>query len=371
MAGNDSPSVPTLPRKTATLADVAAAAGCSTAVVSCVVNGARGKVTVRPETRDRVLAAAERLAYRPHFASRSLARRRSETLGVFVEPSQWAGLGYDYEASILRGVESVCREHGYDILAINLGGNQTPESCAHKFVEKRIDGLLLLHVQANAAWIERLCAFHPNVAAVNYYGPCRKLDIVNFDNVAAGRLAARHLAELGHRRVGYLGSMDPETGPGTAQRREGLVQGAAERGLECRPEWILDPPNAAFMAETADMPYDLRFAFATRRISELSGEGPTAWVAYCDSIAVRIGQQLRRDGVRVPGDVSLVGIDDSLSASSFDPPLSTVRQPFAAMGAQAAELLIRRAEQGLSECPHALELGAPSLIVRESSATPI
>lgn len=357
------------PQKRApTLADVAAAAGCSTAVVSCVVNGARGKVSVRPATRARVLATAANLGYRPHFASRSLARRRSETLGVFVEPSQWAGLGYDYEGSILQGVESVCRTRNYDILAINLGGNQTPESCEHKFVEQRIDGLLLLHVQTHAAWVERLCSLHHNVAAVNYYGPCRNLDVLNFDNVEAGRLASRHLAELGHRRVGYMGSMDSATGPGTTERCEGLLREAAELGLECRPEWVLDPPNTAFMAEIDALPYASRFTAAAARIADFGPRGPTAWLAYCDVIAVRIGQRLRRLGVRVPDDLSLIGIDDAQSAESFDPPLSTVKQPFAAMGAQAAELLIQRAEQGLSDCPHSLTLCPPSLVVRESTA---
>lgn len=357
-------------RRAVTLADVAASAGCSTAVVSCVVNGARGKVTVRPETRDRVLAAAAKLAYRPHFASRSLARRRSQTLGVFVEPSTWAGLGFVYEGSILQGVESVCRELDYDILAINLGGRQAPDSCAHKFVEQRIDGLLLLHVQASAEWVEPLCSIHHNVAAVNYYGPCRALDILNFDNVAAGRMAGRHLASLGHRRIGYIGSMDPATGLGTAQRRDGLLREAVELGLECRPEWILDPPNANFMERIEPLPFIERFAVAASEIAGFGPKGPTAWLAYCDIVAIRMSRRLRQLGLQVPRDLSIMGIDDANGAEDSEPPLSTVRQPFAEMGAQAAKLLIQRAEQGLSECPHNVFLSSPSLVGRES-ATPL
>jgi LacI family transcriptional regulator len=353
-----------------TIRDVALAAGVSRPAVSVALNASKGNTRVSDETRRRVQTIAAQLGYRPHFASRSLARRRAQSLGVFVEPSEWAGLGFDYEGSILKGVEAVCREHDYDIVAINLGGDQTPESCGHKFEEKRIDGLLLLHVQSNAQWVAPLCALHHNVATVNYYGPCRGLDILNFDNVAAGRLAVRHLADMGHRRLGYLGSLDTYTGLGTEQRRNGLLTEVAALGLECRPEWILDPPNRAFMAANEALPYAERFAAAADVIANLRRDGPTAWLAYCDIIAVRVCRWLSRRGLRIPRDLSLMGIDNAQYSEFHDPSLSTVQQPFSEMGAQAAELLIRRAEQGFVECPHTLQLSAPALVVRESTAAP-
>jgi LacI family transcriptional regulator len=351
-----------------TIRDVARAAGVSAPVVSTVLHGAKGNTRVSAATRDRVAAVAAQLGYRPHFASRSLARRCSETLGLFVEPSPGSGLGFDYEGSILQGVEAVCRAHNYDLLAINLGGSQTPESCSHKFVEKRIDGLLLLHVGHNADWVEPLCSQHHNVAAVNYYGPCRNLDIVNFDNEAASRLAVENLVALGHRRLGYLGPMAEDTGPGATLRRDGFVRAVTALGLPHSAAWVLDAPNEEFMGPLSRKPYEGRFDAAAAVVASLGSSGPTAWLAYSDMIAVRVAQGLRPHGLRVSGDVSLVGIDNAQIGQYLDPPLATVQQPFAEMGAQATELLIQRAEQGLAGCPHVVQLFAPSFVARPSAA---
>lgn len=353
-----------------TIRDIALAAGVSKPAVSVALNDSTGNTRVSAETRRRVREIADRLGYRPHFASRSLVRRCAQTLGVFVQPSEWAGLGFDYEGCILRGVERVCRERGYDILAVGLGGSQPAETCGHKFAEKRIDGLLLLHLHTNHAWLAPLCASHPNVAAVNYYGPCRGLDIVNFDDVEAGRIAVRHMADLGHRRVGYIGSLDPGTGPGTKLRQEGFVTEAAALGLECRPAWILDPPNQAFMEANNAIPYRDRFAAAAAVVAELVPRGPTAWLAYCDIIGVRVIQRLARLGLRVPRDLSVVGIDNAQVGEFYDPPLTTVAQPLVEMGAETARRLIERAELGLARCPHAVHVSAPALVPRESSAPP-
>lgn len=351
-----------------TIRDVAQAAGVSAPVVSTVLHGSKGNTRVSPATRQRVMEVAGRLGYRPHFASRSLARKRSETLGIFVSPTPGAGMGYEYEGSILQGVERACRELGYDILAINLGGQQTPDTCDHKFVEQRIDGLLLLHVEADADWVAPLCTRHPNVAAVNYYGDFRGMDILNYDNVAAGRLAARHLAALGHRRIGYLGWLLPKPGVGTAQRCQGLVEECRSLGLDTRPEWILDFPHPLFARPEADLPYELRFAQAARAMADLRPKGPTAWLAYNDMTAMRVCQQLAGLGLRVPQDLSVMGIDDAPSGQYFAPAIATVRQPFDEMGAEAVHRLVRRAEQGLGACPHAFLHSTPTLVARASAA---
>jgi Transcriptional regulators len=356
-----------------TIHDVAEAASVSVPVVSTVLNGAKGNTRVSEATRKRVVETAERLKYRPLFASRSLARRRSDTLGVFVPPGEWRGIGFDYEGSVMRGVEAVCREKGFDILAINLQGKCGPEQCANKFVEQRIDGLLLLHVGHDAEWVEELCGRHPNVAAVNYHGACRGLDVVNFDNTAAARLAVKHLAELGHRRIGYLGMMTfEETGPGAVERCDGFSGMVADMGLEAAPEWVLDSPNKAFARAAKARAFAERFDFAAERVMSMRpNERPTAWVGYNDFAVVKLMRQMRYLGARAPEDLSFVGIDDSPLATLLMPTLSSVAQPLFEMGRMAAERLIDRAElgaeRGLEGLPHVFVKCAPEMRARGSS----
>ncbi len=352
-----------------TIQDVAKAARVSVPVVSTVLNGSKGNTRVSEATRKRVMETAKRLKYRPMFASRSLARRRSDTLGVFVPPGQWRGIGFDYEGSILRGVEAACREKGFDVLAINLQGSHGAEHCAHKFAEGRIDGLLLLHVVDKADWVSELCEKHPNVATVNYHGACRNLDIVNFDNEAAAQMAVQHLVKLGHRRIGYAGTMTfGEAGPGAVERCDGYLRTLSELGMPSRLEWILETPNAAFTKAAKALPYDRRFGFATERVLALrEKEGPTAWVGYNDFSMIELMRRLHRAGVKVPAELSLVGIDNSYLATLLEPALTSVSQPLYEMGMLAATRLIQRATQGFEKCPHMFQRCAPELQVRGSS----
>lgn len=354
-----------------TLRDVAKLAGCSTAVVSTVVNNARGNTLASPSMQQRVMEAARKLGYRPNFASRSLVRRLAQTIGIYVPPDPWAGLGMRYEGAVVQGIEQACRTHGYDVLAINLSGAGDPESCSQKFAEQRIDGLVLLHVDHNSTWVEPLVRQSPNVVAVNYYGDA-PVDRVNFDDRAAGALAVRHLAELGHRRIAYLGSQRVWNGPGADLRCAGYREAMAALGLPVDPRWVWDSSNR-----------DLRPAAGTDELSDdggagavhlwrCGGERPTAIVAYSDLMAARAMQRLQEAGCRLPQDLSIVGIDGSDIGELVSPALSSVLQPFAVMGLKATEVVIRHAMAGEADGlrPPTSELVAPELVSRRSAVAP-
>lgn len=360
-----------------TLKDVARAAQCSTAVVSTVINNAKGNTNVSPEMRERVIRTARMLGYRPNFASQSLVRRSTRTIGVYVPPGSGSSFAYRYESAIIRGIERVCQERSYDLLAINLGGNTTPEDCFDRFTERRIDGLVLLHLHPDAdEWIRPLLDRHPRVVSVNYYGSVSRLATVNFDDHAATAAAVRHLAELGHRNIGYIGPGLLDPGPGAALRYRGFVDTMRSLGLPVSPRWLWDRnnPDARMPAEDIDL-----FISGEVAVDDLlalpRAEMPTALVCYGDVTAIHAVRQLKRRGLSVPGDVSVVGVDDIELCRYVDPPLTTIRQPLEDMGARAAGLLFERGLErpAADERPAAAnppELAPATLVVRDSTAPP-
>ena len=358
-----------------TLKDVAKLAGCSAAVVSAVVNNARGNVLASEAMRKRVREAAKKLGYRSNFASRSLVRGATDTIGIYVPPDPGAGLGLPYEAAIVQGIEQACRDHGYDVLAINLSGSGSPDICFHKFAEQRIDGLILLHVdESRCDWIVPLLKQSPNIVAVNYYGR-PPVDRVNFDDETAGEIAVRHLIEQGHRRIAYLGGVHAPRGPGSDMRCAGYQKAMKRGGLPVDPRWVWnrsrDNPHPA---DDTPAKSDDGGAAATH-LWQLGGDRPTAILAYSDGMAVAAIRQLKKMGCRIPQDVSVVGIDDSEVCEVVSPSLTSVRQPFPAMGRRATELLIRKAKAGAQgakgqSAPHVHELFAPELVMRESTSAP-
>lgn len=359
----------------ATIEDVSRLAGCSKGVVSAVVNKAKGNIAVSEATRQRVLDAAKQLGYRPNFASRCLIRRSTHTIGIYVPPESYASIGYSYEARILRGVERACREHSYDMLALNLGGSVDPVQCAGRLAEGRVDGLLLLHVQHYADWLESLLQKTHSVVAVNYYGPVKALTTINFNDRAASALAVKHLASLGHRRIGYVSAATHDLGPGQILRHQGFMDAMAEQNLSVDPRWIWDLSSEAAKKNPLDIEQE-GIAGADYMLTLDPGVRPTALVFYDDAMAALALQRLAERGVRVPQEMSVIGIDDSEVAALLYPKLSSVRQPLEDMGYRAATLLIGRASRSKRDDKGSApvvstdgnrELCAPTMVPRQSS----
>lgn len=370
-----SPRTPAVRR--VTLADVARAAGCSPALVSTVINRANTNAGAGKEMTRRIHEAARRLGYRADFASQSLARRSTRTIGVYVPPAAGSSLAYPYESSIIRGIEQVCQAHSYDLLAINLTGHTSPEHCLHKFAERRIDGLILLHVPADAVWIDPLLDRHPHVASVNYYGPAARLATVNFDDRAATALAVEHLVSLGHRRLAYLGPGEADPGPGAALRCRGFLDAMQAHGLTVPDAWVWDRSHPA--SPISPDPLDL-YSTGPAAVDHLlqwndlhGSSRPTALVCYGDLIALYAIRRLRERGLNVPADISVIGIDDMELCRHVDPPLSSIRQPLDAMGQRVTQWLFERkaSTAEVSDLDHpARDLFPPMLVPRRSTAAP-
>ncbi len=320
----------------ATLTRVSQLAGCSKATASVVLNGAKGNISVGPDLRRKVQDVAEQLGYRPNHASRSLALQRTQTLGIYIPPVPWAGIGAQYEGSMLRGAETTCMEHGYQLLLLNIAGSARPELCVNTLVESRIDGLLLLRVNGNEPWINELTDRTDALVAIDCTWPSDKLDAVMFDTRRAIDLAIEHLMELGHRRIGYVGRCVDHRVAHNEARKTAYFKAMSELGIEPDPRWVFD---RGMRSDTSRKPGGRA---AADYFLSLGDQAPTAVVAYNDHMAAAMVQRLLERGCRLPEQLSVLTFEDTHLCRYLTPQLTSLKHPLEQMGRLAAERLIAR-----------------------------
>jgi LacI family transcriptional regulator len=305
-----------------------------------------------PETRQRVLAAADRLGYRPSALARSLRLQRTLTLGMLVPD-----ITNPFFSSIIKGAENAARERGYNIILCNSDDEPQREASYLRVLrERQVDGLLIASSQMADDTIAELReeAF-PFVLLNRATRSAEDLAVV-VDNHAAAVEVVAHLAALGHRRVGHIaGPQNTTTG---VDRREGYRAGVLEYRLADEPQLVIEAD--AFSEEAGHRALGIMLAGTAR---------PTAVFAANDLIAIGMLQRLREIGSHVPGDLSIVGFNDIPLAGLLEPALTTVRVPQLAMGVAGAHLLIDRLEgRPIAE----VRLTMPTeLVLRASTAAPM
>ncbi|MAX23770.1 MAG: hypothetical protein CMJ19_04625 [Phycisphaeraceae bacterium] len=359
-------------RNRPTLKDVAKLSNCSIAVVSTVVNNAKGNTLVSNEMRQRVNQAARELGYRAHFASRTLKEKCSRTLGVYFPPVPWAGAGYGYEGAMIRGVEKACREFNYDLLLVNMAGDNDAQSCMDKFAESRIDGLVLMNVDDQHDWLPRLLDISSNVVAVDYSGCVDQLHAMLFDNRAAVRQAIEHLAELGHRRIGFVSSCKARVHQDTFERKLAFIDTVKQMGLDDDDQLIFDTRFLGRVIEPEEECCMVEGQQAADHFLSMGDKRPTAILAYNDLSAVACMHRMMAQQVRVPNDICIMGIDDAELCQRVYPTLTSISHPLPEMGYAAASFLIKRSAPELRKTSQGSQvvrqIFAPTLIPRQSTA---
>jgi LacI family repressor for deo operon, udp, cdd, tsx, nupC, and nupG len=329
--------------------DVAREAGVSTATVSRAL---RGLPRVSEETRERVLAAAARMEYVASPNAASLASGLTRTVGIVVpNVTRW------FFGSVIHGAEELLRSEGYDLLLYNITGD---ESARHRLfsthlLSKRVDAVMVLALRPTPEEVASLGRVGAPTVVVGGFVP--DWPSVRIDDVLAATTAVQHLIDLGHQRIAHLGGTpDPEhaglefTTPG--DRLEGYRRTMTAAGLSINPAWEVTGDFTAHGGLTA-----------CRRLLE-AGELPTAIFAASDEMAIGAVHMLRGAGLRVPEDISVVGIDDHELSEYFD--LTTVAQPAHDLGQLGARILLD-ALAGLQHNDSGLILPT-SLVVRRSTA---
>lgn len=323
-----------------TMADVARLAKVSPQTVSRVLNDYE---FIKANTRDRVLDAIDTLDYRPNVAARTLATRRSRTIGVVA--TDYLSYG---PATALWGVEQAAREAGYGVSIVSLRETtfRTMTEALERLSSQSVEGIILIapqdaNVQAAFASFRALPLVTFSGFESSDYRP------VMLDSAEGSRIATRYLIELGHRTILHLAG--PPQFTVSESRIRGWRDALAEAGLPAAEPLVGD--------WTAESGYELGKRIAANR---------TATAAYVanDRMAQGVLLALHEAGRRVPDDFSVVGFDDVPEAAYLIPPLTTIRQDFTALGRRCIEAVLALIN---GEPPIEPEPLIPNLVIREST----
>ncbi len=336
-------------KSSATIKDVAAAAGCSVSTVSYALNG--GPRRVSEDTVERVRTVAEDLGYRPPRLAGPVAPRRARTLGLISGCGSATRFDHAIIKSFLGSIAKAAAEEGYH-LHLFCPSPSNGRSLASQVRDGGCDGILLMAPFGVEEMMEQLHRDGtPMIALCGALSP-HGLQ-VSSDNEGGLRQAISHLIRLGHRKIAYVGGRhDLLDG---RERLEAFRRLAKEFRLEAPPHWMLPGDFTAASGWTA-----------SRSIIAMA-DRPTAIVCANDDTASGLMYGLRETGFRVPQDFSVTGFDDSEFSRYTEPPLTTVRQNTANMSQTAVRILCEAIAGGR---PAQKTLLATELIVRSSTAHP-
>jgi LacI family transcriptional regulator len=324
----------------ATIEDVAASAGVSIKTVSRVLNR---EPNVRPETRERVLSAAEALRYTPHASARSLAGHRSFNIAlVYNNPSD------NYMMGVISGVLEACASAQYHLIlspvALDEAGllAEIDDLMAHS----RPDGLLLTPPLTDSpALLARLSTLGVPYASIS---PRRQDDVVAvaMDEPAAAELVVDHLVELGHRRIAHV--LGHPAHGASQWRLDGYRRGLAKAGVAVDPS----------LEVAGEFSFESGVA-AAQRLLDMTPM-PTAIFAANDDMAAGVLHVAHQRGLRVPEDLSVAGFDDTPISRQLFPLLTTIHQPTRDMGRLATDALLAHVREptpgSLQRVPHMLKI---------------
>jgi len=325
----------------ATIRDVARRAEVSVASVSRALNG---HDCVRPETRDRVIAAAVALGYVPHAGARSLSMSRAHAIGVVLPD-----LHGEFFSECVRGMDREANRRGYLLLLSNLHNDESKAATALRAMRGRVDGLLVMAPHISAGALGRALPESLPYVLINAPAEFDSRPSLRVDNVAGADVIVRHLVDNGYRHIvhvsGAEGNIDAQ------ERVQGYLAAMRAYAPDIEPRVI-----------EGDFNEDSGIA-AARRI--LAGSEPCdAIFAANDMMAIGCLHELRNAGKSVPGDVAVAGFDDVPLA--FYLALTTARVDIADMGARAVARLVDRLEG--KETPDGGELHRPVLVARDTTA---
>jgi DNA-binding LacI/PurR family transcriptional regulator len=329
--------------------DVAERAGVSAAVVSYVVND--GPRPVTPETRAKVEKAIEELGYYPNELARGLRLQQSSTIGlitpVFTNPVY---------GEIAEGIQEVCLPNGYLMLFVYSGDNPDREKkLLLMFRAKHVDGVIMQPISSDP-----LAAIKPlrqaRIPVVLLQHDCCGVPCVVLADVQGGQLAAQHLLGLGHRRVGLIKGRLPVAAR-AGERLTGYRQVLKAAGIEHDPALVSE----------SDVTHRAGYQ-AMQQLLALP-EPPTAVFCHNDVLALGAMHAIQVAGLSIPGDISVVGFDDTAGSAHLSPPLTTIGFSRKEMGRQAATILFRAMEQDEDIEPFTVEVPV-KLVVRASTGLP-
>jgi LacI family transcriptional regulator len=320
---------------------VAKYVGVSEATISYVVND--GPRPVAPATRQRVLEAIRELGYHPSDVARSLRRQRTSTIGLILPDT-----ANPFYGEIARIIENFSYAEGYTVILCNSNLDARRERAYIEMLRaKRVEGLVIIPTVAEAVAPLR----ESGILTVVLEYPIDGVHCLVADDFQGGFVATDHLIRLGHQRIGIITRTGDTSS--SALRVQGYCAALASAGLAMDERLIVESGGTIAQGEAAAL--------------HLLDESPTAIFSHSDMIALGVYSAVRKRGLRIPEDISVVGYDDIEEAAYFSPPLTTVLYPKQAMGEGAARLLIDLIQSETPPAPSTTLLPV-ELILRASAA---
>lgn len=331
-------------RSKVTITDVAREAKVSTQTVSRVLNN---KGEIRPETRQLVLEVIERLDYRPSPIARGMASSRMSTIGVVVPD-----IGNPFFADVVRGAESVAREHGFQIFLCNTDQEPEREAAAFNALKDMwVDGIVLCSARLPDERLYELLAHGPAVVLVNHEPVEGAVGCVRLDEQRSARLLTDHLISRGRHRLVKLAGRPG--GPAYRARRRGFVDALEAAGMPVEDHQIV------FCTTNPEGGYK-----ATTELLQKAEHEVDALVCFNDLVAIGAMRACLEQGVDIPEDIAVVASGDTVLAGMMRPSLTALRRPVGMLGKHAVTMLLQH-NKG-SEYPSEVVLES-ELIIRESA----
>lgn len=336
-----------------TVKDIAKKAGVSHSTVSRALHGSP---LISEETKQRIQQIAVELGYLPSAAARTLKTNRSQVLGVVL-----SSIDDPFFSEILHGIEQIVQKSGYSLFIAAAHRDPARErEIVQAMVEHRADGVIICSTSFREERSRQFLQSGVPIVVVNNQAVEDFRYSIYHDDVDGSQQVTRHLIELGHKRIAYIGNS--ASGRTTLDRLTGFRQEMEAAGLAVPDEYIYEASGGG----TED---GLAVATSFLRLSKR----PTALVCYNDMLAIGVMKGLQQAGVCVPEDVSITGFDNIVFSAYTNPPLTTLDQPKRFIGEEAARLLLELLDTSLSQqtvTHQKVRRLKGQLLVRASTAPP-
>ncbi len=333
-----------------TLKDIAREAGVSITTVSLVLNNKQCRIS--PETRKKVLAIAKKYNYNPNSSARALVTKKTYTLGLILPD-----ISNPFFSELAKGIENEAQEHNYSVIFCN--SNQNPQKDINNLcllIGKQVDGLIITTSlsDSDSEYIRQFnrIVYESKISAVavDRQIPQHNYDSVSIDHLEGGFLAAKHLLELGHKKIGCItGPLDSAT---ARERYNGYVNALEMFGVKADPNLVY-PGNFQLDSGVEGAEY-------------LVSQGVSAIFACNDMMAFGAYRQVQAMGKIVGKDISIIGYDDIPLCELLEYPLTTIHQPISKMGRNACRLIIELIKEPQHKRQNIKFL--PSLVVRKTTS---
>lgn len=334
-----------------TIKDVAKLAGVSISTTSLAINNQPG---VKEETRLRILAAVQKLNYRPNKIAQGLVKNKTNNIDVVFSGPKYGFLSSPILFEVIKGLAEVIKSSGYHLVLKVTTAEEEVAFMEEQIHSRSCDGMIVWGTRMSEERFAALCQSTIPVVAVARYIKNKPIHAVTVDDYKGGYLGTRHLLELGHRRIGFIGNLH---GISSADDRFcGYRKALQEYSVEIDRNLVI---SADFYQESGYT--------AMKEILPQHARGLTAVFAASDLMALGAIKAAIEAGLSIPGDISVVGFDNMPNADLLLIPLTTIATPIHELGEKAAIKLLKMMRKEQVEYHTKLDV---ELVVRQSTGKP-